>query len=74
MKAVTVARTEISVRRQRIPHGEPELPEAEEDVAAPLALAQDLLRAATRKAIQDPVFRQVFGSEDTVHAQWPVDI
>jgi hypothetical protein len=56
------------------PHGEPELPEAEEDVAAPLALAQDLLRAATRRAIQDPAFRQVFESEDTVRAHWPVEL
>jgi hypothetical protein len=56
------------------PPGEPESPEAETDVAAPLALAQDLLRAATRKAIQDEQFRQIFESEDTVRARWPVDL
>ena len=45
-------------------HGEPEEPQAGEDIAAPVALAQDLLRAATRKAIQDPVFRQTFESDN----------
>lgn len=54
------------------PHGEP--PEAEAEVAAPLALAQDLLRAATRRAIQDPAFRQIFKSPETVAARWPVEI
>jgi hypothetical protein len=39
------------------PHGEPEPPEAANGVAAPLALAQDLVRAATRKAIEDAAFR-----------------
>jgi hypothetical protein len=56
------------------PHGEPEPPEAEPDVAAPLALAQDLLRATTRRAIQDPAFRQIFESDDTVRAKWPVNL
>lgn len=56
------------------PHGEPEPPEAEVHVAASLALAQDLLRAATRKAIQDPAFRQIFDSEETVRARWPVQL
>jgi hypothetical protein len=56
------------------PQGEPEPPEAEVDIAAPVALAQDLLRAATRKAIQDPVFRQTFESDETVAAKWPVKI
>jgi hypothetical protein len=56
------------------PHGEPEPPEAEMDVAAPLALTQDLVRAATRKAIQDATFRQVFESPETVAAKWPVQI
>lgn len=56
------------------PHGEPEPPEAAMDVAAPLALAQDLVRTATRKAIQDPTFRQVFESPETVAAKWPVQI
>lgn len=54
------------------PHGEPEPPEAGEDRAARVALAQDLLRAATRRAIQDPDFRQIFASEETVAAKWPV--
>jgi hypothetical protein len=56
------------------PRGEPEPPEAEVDVAAPLAVAQDVLRAATRKAIQDPAFRQIFESEQTVATKWPVEI
>lgn len=56
------------------PHGDPEPPEAAIDVAAPLALAQDLLRATTRKAIQDPTFRQIFDSAQTVAARWPVRI
>jgi hypothetical protein len=56
------------------PHGEPELPEAEADFAALVARAQELLRAATRKAIQDPEFRQIFASDESVAAKWPVDI
>ncbi len=56
------------------PHGEPEPPEAANDIAAPLALAQDLVRAATRKAIQDATFRQIFESPQTVAANWPVQI
>lgn len=56
------------------PHGEPEPPEAEVGVAAPLALGQDLLRAATRKAIHDQAFRQIFETEDTVRAKWPVQL
>ena len=53
---------------------EPESPEADEDMAAPVALAQDLLRAATRKAIQDPDFRRIFESDETVGAKWPVQL
>jgi hypothetical protein len=56
------------------PHGEPEPPEAGEDMAALVALAQDLLRAATRRAIQDPDFRQIFASEETIAANWPVQL
>jgi hypothetical protein len=56
------------------PQGEPAVPEVEENIAAPLALAQDLLRAATRKAIQDETFRQIFDSDDTVRAHWPVQL
>jgi hypothetical protein len=56
------------------PHGEPDAPEAAVDVVAPLALAQDLVRAATHKAIQDPPFRQIFESPRTVAAKWPVQI
>jgi hypothetical protein len=56
------------------PYGEPEEPEAGEDIAAPVALAQDLLRAGTRKAIQDPDFRKIFESDETVAARWPVQI
>jgi hypothetical protein len=54
------------------PHGEPEAPEVATDVAAPLALVQDLVRAATRKAIRDAAFRQIFESPRTVAAKWPV--
>jgi hypothetical protein len=50
------------------------VPEAEDDAAALVALAQDLLRAATRRAIQDAEFRQVFESEDTVRERRPVDL
>jgi len=56
------------------PHGEPEPPEAEPDAAAPLAKAQDLLRAITQKAIQDPAFRQAFASPESVAARWPVEL
>lgn len=56
------------------PGGEPEPPEAEADVAAPLARAQDLLRAAARKAIEDAEFRAIFDSDESVAAKWPVKI
>jgi hypothetical protein len=56
------------------PAGEPEPPEAEPDVAAPLALAQDLLRAAARRAIEDAEFRSIFESDESVAAKWPVQI
>jgi hypothetical protein len=65
---------EAEGERPEQPHAEPELPEAEMDTATRLALAQDLLRAATRKAIQDPEFRRIFESEETVAEKWPVDI
>jgi hypothetical protein len=55
------------------PHGEPEPPEAEPDAVAPLALAQDLLRGVTRRAIQDAEFRQAFDSPESVAARWPVE-
>lgn len=44
------------------------------DTATRIGVAQDLLRAATRKAIQDPDFRRIFQSEDTVAEKWPVEI
>jgi hypothetical protein len=56
------------------PEGEPEPPEAGLEMAAPLALAQDLVRAATRRAIQDSAFREIFASDETVGAKWPVEI
>jgi hypothetical protein len=56
------------------PEGEPEPPEAGAEIAALLALAQDLVRAATRKAIQDPAFREIFASDETVGAKWSVQI
>lgn len=36
------------------------------------ALLQDLLRTAVRKAIEDPEFRAVFASTDSVRARWPI--
>jgi hypothetical protein len=60
--------------RPEQPHGEPEPPEVANDIAAPLALAQDLVRAATRKAIQDATFRQIFESPQTVAPKWYVQI
>ena len=56
------------------PHVETEAPEAEEERLAPLGVAQNLLRAATRKAIQDPEFRQSFESYDSVRTRWPVEL
>jgi hypothetical protein len=56
------------------PHVEEDVPQADADATARLALAQDLLRATSRRAIQDPEFRQVFESEDTVRAKWPVTV
>jgi hypothetical protein len=56
------------------PHAEPELPEAELDTATRLGLAQDLLRAATRKALQDAEFQRIFESNETVAEKWPVEV
>jgi hypothetical protein len=41
-------------------------------VIADVALLQDTLRRAVRRAIEDDEFRARFDSEDTVRAQWPV--
>jgi len=42
------------------------------DVADSAASKAAKLRAATRRAIQDPAFRQIFDSPQTVAATWPV--
>lgn len=55
-----------------LPHGEPEEPEPELEPAEKLALAQDLLRAAVRKAMHDAEFRHVFGSPDAIDERWPL--
>jgi hypothetical protein len=55
-----------------IPEGEPQPPASEAEPAAKLALAQDLLRAAVRKAIQDGRFRETFVSGEAVDARWPI--
>jgi hypothetical protein len=41
-------------------------------VIADVALLQDTLRRAVRRAIEDDEFRARFDSEDTVRARWPV--
>jgi hypothetical protein len=56
------------------PEGEPEPPQADPGDAAFLAKAQDLIRAITRKAIQDSKFREAFESPESVAAQWPVEV
>lgn len=43
-----------------------------EDAAAKVAKLQAVLRAAIRRAIEDPDFRAVFGSDDTIRTRWPV--
>jgi hypothetical protein len=59
--------------------GEPELPDAEPESPAPelgpaakIALAQDILRAALRRAIESGDFRSVFLSPHSIEEQWPL--
>jgi hypothetical protein len=59
-------------RETELPHGEPDPPDAEVEPAAKLALAQDLLRATARKAVQDAGFRSIFDSKDSIAAHWPL--
>lgn len=56
-----------------LPHAEPEPEISEPEPAAKLALAQDVVRAATRKAIQDPEFRAVFESRESIAERWQLD-
>jgi hypothetical protein len=39
---------------------------------AKVALLQDLLRATTRKAIEDPAFAAVFADDAAIRGRWPV--
>jgi len=39
---------------------------------AKVARVQDLLRAATRKGIEDPDFASTFTDAETIRARWPV--
>lgn len=56
-----------------LPHAEPEPETSEREPAAKLALAQDVVREAARKAIQDPEFRAVFQSRESIEERWPLD-
>jgi hypothetical protein len=58
---------------QDVQHEEPPEPPIEPAAAEVLAKAQELLRAATRRAILDPAFRAIFSSPENVDARWPVD-
>ena len=42
------------------------------DYLAKVARVQDLLRAATRKAIEDPAFAATFADVASIRAKWPV--
>jgi hypothetical protein len=55
-----------------IPEGEPEPPAPQAEPATKVALAQDLLRSAVRKAIQDVGFRETFVSGEAIEARWPI--
>jgi hypothetical protein len=52
---------------------EPEGPQTrdEESAFAAVAVLQDVLRRAVRRAIEDPDFRQVFDADETIGKRWP---
>jgi hypothetical protein len=53
---------------------EPEGPQSsdERSALAEVALLQDVLRGAVRRAIEDAKFRQVFVADETIAERWPV--
>ena len=42
------------------------------DAIASVARLQDVLRAAVRRAIEDPAFRDTFEADDAIRARWPI--
>lgn len=56
------------------PAEEPEGPQGsdEQSAVAEVALLQDVLRGAVRRAIEDDEFRRVFVADETIADRWPV--
>lgn len=54
------------------PEGWYESSEEPPDDVKKIAKAQDVLRAAARRAIEDSDFRVVFESSDAITARWPL--
>jgi hypothetical protein len=52
--------------------GTHELPEDERKVLSAIAAFQDLLRAAVRRAIEDPATQRIFDADDHIRARWPL--
>ncbi len=55
---------------------EPEGPQStdEQSALAEVALLQDVLRGAVRRAIEDPDFRQVFETDEHIEERWPASL
>ncbi len=53
---------------------EPEGPQSsdEQNAFAEVALLQDVLRAAVRRAIEDPAFRETFATDENIERRWPI--
>ena len=56
-----------------VPAGWDETPGDPPTDVAKIAKAQDVLRKAIRKAIEDEAFRAVFESEESIRARWPLE-
>ena len=53
--------------------GDQPLTPTQQEAIADIARLQDVLRAAVRRAIEDPEFREVFREDDAIRERWPVD-
>ena len=73
MLRVEPERGHVDEAPKDFPHAEPELEVSQPEPAAKVALAQDVVRAAVRKAIEYPEFRAVFESKEAIEERWPLD-
>jgi hypothetical protein len=46
--------------------------DAQREAMAAVALLQDVLRTAARRAVEDPAFRETFRVDDAIRARWPI--